>query len=149
MKLQKTHCGLIMMVVTTLVVYSCGNADVQSANVQDTVCPETTCDNIYDDDQERSDMYADSMMDESELEIIEEEVEPAPKPAAKPAAKKTIYVSGYGANGEVWGHVTMTGNKGRGTIHDSEENTLSVTCYKQGDELIAVDQNSRQYVFKI
>ena len=69
-----------------------------------------------------------------------------PKPSAK---KETIYISGFGANGEVWGSVVMHGNKGRGTIHDAQENTLAITCTRQGNELIAIDQNSRQYIFKI
>ncbi|MBQ9473953.1 MAG: hypothetical protein IJU81_06050 [Bacteroidales bacterium] len=69
-----------------------------------------------------------------------------PKPSAK---KETIYISGFGANGEVWGSVVMHGNKGKGTIHDAQENTLAITCTRQGNELIAIDQNSRQYIFKI
>lgn len=76
------------------------------------------------------------------------------KPAApaKPKTKttpETIYVETYGAQGKVWGHVTMNGDRGTGTIHDYDENTLSVTVTRHGNELFAVDQNSRQYVFKL
>ncbi|MBR1792591.1 MAG: hypothetical protein IJ764_03020 [Bacteroidales bacterium] len=94
--------------------------------------------------------------------IIEPEPEPEPmpapapapvvkkKPMAQPSAKsETVYVSSYDEKGPVWGHVTMTGDKGTGTIHDSEENTFSVKCIRKGKELWAYDQNSRQYVFKL
>lgn len=62
---------------------------------------------------------------------------------------RTIYVSTHGAQGEVWGHVRMTGNTGRGTIHDQDENTLSITVTRHGNELYGTDQNGRQYVFKL
>ena len=55
----------------------------------------------------------------------------------------------YGAQGTVWGHVTLNGDRGSGPIHDVDETTLSVTVTRHGNELFAVDQNSRQYVFKI
>ena len=77
---------------------------------------------------------------------------PVRKVVAAPAPKvepETIYVETYGAQGKVWGHVTMTGDTGTGTIHDADENTLSVTCSRHGNELYAVDQNSRRYVFKL
>lgn len=80
----------------------------------------------------------------------------APKPAPKPVVKKakqepaeTIYVETDGAQGRVWGHVTMRGDRGNGTIHDWDENTLTVSVTRHGNELFAVDQNSRQYVFKL
>ena len=73
------------------------------------------------------------------------------KPAAinKNAKAETIYVETDGAQGRVWGHVTMKGDRGTGTIHDWDENTLAVTVTRHGNELFAVDQNSRQYVFKL
>lgn len=79
---------------------------------------------------------------------------PAPaddiKPAQKNSSKKeTLYISTFGAQGEVWGYVTMTGNSGRGTIHDLEENTLSITVTRHGNELYGTDQNGRGYVFKL
>ena len=99
-----------------------------------------------------------------EAPASEPEVKPAPKPAAAvakaPAPKKaaaprttgkaeTIYVETEGAQGRVWGHVTMRGDRGSGTIHDWDENTLAVSVTRHGNELFAVDQNSRQYVFKL
>lgn len=72
--------------------------------------------------------------------------------AAKPAAKgpaETIYVEADDSRGRVWGHVTMKGDRGTGTIHDEGENTWAVSVTRHGNELYAVDQNSRQYVFKL
>ena len=73
--------------------------------------------------------------------------------AAKAPAKKekgeTLYVETYGAQGRVWGHVTMYGDRGTGTIHDWDENTWAVSVTRHGDELYATDQNSRLYVFKL
>lgn len=73
------------------------------------------------------------------------------QPVAKSGknASETIYVETDGAQGRVWGHVTMKGDRGTGTIHDWDENTLAVSVTRHGDELFAVDQNSRQYVFKL
>lgn len=68
------------------------------------------------------------------------------KEKAKP---ETLYVETDGAQGRVWGHVTMRGDRGTGTIHDWDENTLTVSVTRHGNELFAVDQNSRQYVFKL
>lgn len=103
----------------------------------------------------------DTVMVEPEPEIVEEEPEiieetPAPQPVvARPAVKKepvkdeVLYISGHGANGRVWGHITMKGNKGSGTVTDEHENALTVTCTRQGEELICYDQNSRQYIFRL
>ena len=97
----------------------------------------------------------------TEEEQPAEEVELVPvirkakKEQAKPAVTnknvkaETIYVETDGAQGRVWGHVTMKGDRGTGTIHDWDENTLAVTVTRHGNELFAVDQNSRQYVFKL
>ncbi len=73
----------------------------------------------------------------------------APAPKKEKEKTETIYVETDGAQGRVWGHVTMKGDRGTGTIHDWDENTLTVTVTRHGDELFAVDQNSRQYVFKL
>ena len=77
---------------------------------------------------------------------------PAGTQAGKPAHKgpaETIYVEAEGARGRVWGHVTMRGDRGTGTVHDEGENTWAVSVTRHGNELYAVDQNSRQYVFKL
>ena len=72
-----------------------------------------------------------------------------PKAQTQPPLKGTIYVETDGAQGRVWGHVTMNGDRGTGTIHDWDENTWAVNVTRHGDELFAVDQNSRLYVFKL
>ena len=112
----------------------------------------------------------DGFTDTVELELVPMD-EPEPqesyfeqktKTAAKPAAAQTttatkkgkttpetIYVETDGAQGRVWGHVAMNGDRGTGTIHDWDENTLTVSVTRHGNELYAVDQNSRQYVFKL
>ena len=69
--------------------------------------------------------------------------------ASKNTKPETIYVETEGAQGRVWGHVTMKGDRGTGTIHDWDENTLAVTVTRHCDELFATDQNSRLYVFKL
>ena len=62
---------------------------------------------------------------------------------------ETIYVETDDSHGRVWGHVTMKGDRGTGTVHDEGENTWAVTVTRHGNELYAVDQNSRQYVFRL
>ena len=103
------------------------------------------------------------MVTVNEAPIERPEVKPSkaavrttPAPVRKPAAvqrntgkPETIYVETDGAQGRVWGHVTMYGDRGTGTIHDWDENTLAVNVTRHGDELFATDQNSRQYVFKL
>ena len=99
-----------------------------------------------------------------ELVPVLRKAQPAAKPAAaarpaaqsRPAAQpktnnkaETLYVETEGAQGRVWGHVTMQGDRGTGTIHDWDENTLAVSVTRHGNELFAVDQNSRLYVFKL
>lgn len=74
---------------------------------------------------------------------------PTAKPAKKNNAAETIYVETDDSRGRVWGHVTMKGDRGTGTVHDEGENTWAVTVTRHGNELYAVDQNSRQYVFKL
>lgn len=67
----------------------------------------------------------------------------------QPVRTEKLYVSTFGANGQVWGYVTLHGNSGSGTIHDADENTLSITVTRNGNELNGVDQNGRRYVFKL
>ena len=101
-----------------------------------------------------------------ELVPVLQKAKPAPapkttssstKPTAQQAAQprvqtpkgKKIYVETDGAQGRVWGYVTLDVDRGSGTIHDWDENTLAVSVVRHGNELFAVDQNSRQYVFKL
>ena len=113
-------------------------------------------------EQEQSQIVVEGFTDTVEIEMVPVEEEPQPVAKAKPSPivekgknqrnngkPETIYVETEGAQGRVWGHVTMKGDRGSGTIHDWDENTLSVTVTRHGNELFAVDQNSRQYVFKL
>lgn len=88
--------------------------------------------------------------------IVTTEAEPVKEPAKKQTVtthnngkRETLYISTYGANGKVWGHVTMNGASGRGTIHDEGENSYSITVTRHGNELYGTDQNGRQYVFRL
>lgn len=76
-------------------------------------------------------------------------VKKAPVTQRNNSKAETIYVETEGAQGRVWGHVTMKGDRGTGTIHDWDENIWAVTVTRHGNELFAVDQNSRQYVFRL
>ncbi len=129
-------------------------------SVQDTIVDEAAFQN------DAPDTYAPIYLDESNLLVVGEpeeekvkEEKPTPQRTVAPAAKSNeskpatgrngkIYVHTWGAQGEVWGTVTMNGNTGHGTIHDAGENTYNIRVVRRGNELIATDQNGRQYVFK-
>lgn len=132
---KKGSLLLILMAVTPLFFTGCKHAQPAEEPIFDTV--------VVEPEPEP----------EPEPEIIVEE--PAPAPVARPAVKKepvkeeVLYISGHGANGRVWGHITMKGNKGYGSVTDEHENALTVSCTRQGEELICYDQNSRQYIFRL
>jgi hypothetical protein len=73
----------------------------------------------------------------------------AKKSEATIGGRETLYISTYGANGKVWGHVTMNGRTGHGTIHDDMENSYSIKVTRHGGELFGIDQNGREYVFRL
>lgn len=133
---KKWSLLLIMMAVTPIVLVGCHRSQSVDEQVMDTLELEST------------------PMPEPEPEVMEEMPTPAPQPA-RPAVKKApeteevIYISGHGTNGRVWGHVTMKGDKGKGSVTDEQENALTITCTRHGEELICYDQNSRQYIFKL
>ena len=78
-----------------------------------------------------------------------EPAKPRKQQTSPSVATRQVYVTGYNSFGRLWGYVTMTGDHGTGEIHDEEENHYNVRCTRHGNELFAVDQNSRQYVLKI
>jgi len=127
---------LILMAVTPLFFIGCNQSQNDNEPVLDTV--------VIEPEPEP----------EPEPEIVEPEPVPVPtvhRQAVKkePVQEEVLYISGHGANGRVWGHITMKGNKGKGSVTDEHENALAVTCTRQGEELICYDQNSRQYIFKL
>ena len=129
---------LILMVVTPLLFVGCNQSQNDNESVMDTVMIEPEP----------------APEPEPEPEIVIEEPVRTPVTNRASAKKETpkdevLYISGHGANGRVWGHITMHGNKGKGSVTDEHENALAVTCTRQGEELICYDQNSRQYIFKL
>lgn len=135
MIIKKFRLFLILLAVTSTTLIGCNNDPSEEEPIFDTIAlsepvPEP----------------------EPEPEIVEE---PQPKPTVRTTPRKTpvneevLYISGHGANGRVWGHITMRGDKGTGTVTDERENALSVTCTRKGEELICYDQNSRQYIFRL
>lgn len=135
--LKKCRYGLILLAIMPVVLLGCKHPQPEPEPASDTV------------------VLQPEPQPEPEPVAVAEPPAPAPRPAARPAVKKepaaeeVLYISGHGANGRVWGHITMKGNKGRGTVTDEHENALAVTCTRQGEELICYDQNSRQYIFKL
>lgn len=153
--------------------WSC-NSEISSPSVQDTldsVAPEQE-----DFDESEWDNWLKAYNNNEQQNAATQQQEPDPVPAQTSAPAKSqqvtkpssndlspkphsgsksipngtkIYVSTYGAQGQVWGYVVMNGNSGSGTIHDPDENTLSIRVSRHGNELYAIDQNSRQYVFKL
>lgn len=72
------------------------------------------------------------------------------KAASKVPAGGKMYVHTWGAQGEVWGTVVMSGSTGRGTIHDQDEHTYAIrVAYRNDHELVGTDQNGREYVFRL
>lgn len=134
MKSNRFTLALILLAVTPILFYGCKQAQTPEEPAYDTIALEPEPE------------------PEPEPEIIEApEQKPAPRPVVRkePQKEEVLYISGHGANGRVWGHITMKGNKGRGTVTDEHENALTVTCTRQGEELICYDQNSRQYIFRL
>lgn len=137
----RTLLMLILMVVTALAVASCNRKQVTEEPVADTM--PVAEENYFAD--------ADTTpVPEVEMPPIEPKAAPAPRVVKKePVKEEVLYISGHGTNGRVWGHITMKGDKGYGTVTDEHENALTCNCTRQGEELICYDQNSRQYIFRL
>ena len=140
----------IILIAAALTIVGCKNGkNDEPAMLSESMEYEDTAVEAVEEPENTADDYFDKM-------VAKPEAKPKPKPATHQTAKKTtkepaetIYVETDGAQGRVWGHVTMRGDYGSGTIHDWDENTLTVSVTRHGNELFAVDQNSRQYVFKL
>lgn len=138
---------ILLALCMILMVQACNNDS--SREVMDTVVDEIHYDTVVADTLEADPNPLPEDVDETPVQEVKATAQSAP--AARPVAQKreTLYISTHAAQGEVYGSVTMTGNKGRGTIHDEHENTLSISVTRHGNELFGIDQNGRQYVFKI
>lgn len=153
MKRKFRFLTLIIMSLAAVVLSACGgvSAPLDTA-CTDTIVEKTT--EVETDNQEQitpfdGDVVA-SSSEESEV-AAEPTVQKKQTNGGKTSYgnRETLYISTYGANGKVWGHVTMNGNTGRGTIHDDDENSYSITVTRHGGELFGTDQNGRQYVFRM
>lgn len=156
MKQYNLHFLVILTALASMMVAGCHRVNSENND------PNASVDTLYSESQQTDisssedttayDTIATSNTDPNPLpeEVTEKPKESAAASNSKPAVKReNLYISTHGAQGEVWGHVTMQGNTGKGTIHDQDENTLSITVTRHGKELYGVDQNGRQYVFKL
>lgn len=153
---MKQKNAFSIIIFTSLAIASC-NSDLSKQPTIDSSSTELEA--VDDVDIPIIDETADN--DESllstETQTTEEQIEEqrqnkstkAKTSAPSVGGKETIYISTYGANGKVWGHVTMNGNRGRGTIHDDDENSYTITVTRHGAELHGIDQNGREYIFRM
>lgn len=152
MKIRESVFVLIMMTVTLTLTSACGGDNREADNKalpSDSLGADTLA-------MPEADIDTDTL---ATVPVEEESPkEPTPKPSTVKrntpvkeynGGKETMYISTYGANGKVWGHVTLNGKTGRGTIHDEDENSYSITVTRHGGELFGTDQNGRQYVFRL
>lgn len=143
---------LVLSLMVVLFAAACGGGAEPNSDLEDSVALSAAAD---EPEAFAAEVGEGEAADTVAEEAAPEPVVPATQTSRKPAssgyggAKETIYVSTYGANGKVWGYVTMNGNTGRGTIHDDNENTLSIRVTRHGGELFGIDQNGREYVFRM
>lgn len=162
MKYKKTPFPLIMTTFVIALCISCNGSNTPAAptgNVEndsyEAPADETGIDIVtpLDGDDgaapifERDSSDYNAAVAEPEAKPAQQQKQKVDKPSY--GGKETLYISTYGANGKVWGHVTMNGKTGRGTIHDDDENSYSITVTRHGGELYGTDQNGRQYVFRL
>ncbi len=148
MNAKNISFSLILTLFSIFLTVACANAASDNLNTSDTVAGE---DNPVEIDESTPTTEEDETVETSQISENTQStvVKTTQKKEASYGRKETIYISTYGANGKVWGHVTMNGNTGRGTIHDDDENSYSITVTRHGGELYGTDQNGRQYVFKM
>ena len=136
---RRTLLVLIMTTVTAMAVVACNRSKAPEESIADTM--EAVDENYFTEPDTTP---------TPEVELSPVEPKPAPRVVKKePVKEEVLYISGHGANGRVWGHITMKGDKGYGSVTDEHENALTCNCTRQGEELICYDQNSRQYIFRL
>ena len=156
----KKYCNVLFISLLLLFFgVACSNGESSNSELSDSLSlSATVSDELSQDEPEALMMELGEAEPQAAVDQTPEEA-PKEKPASQTkskaaapsygGAKETIYISTYGANGKVWGYVTMSGNTGRGTIHDDNENTLSIKVTRHGGELFGIDQNGREYVFRM
>ena len=152
MKQKNTFYTLIIIL---FVMVSCNSQPSKQPTI-DTPTTNTSQDDDYDSPV-MDEMSTMGEGEEADLSNTDEQQQETPKnktaktktQSTSMSGKETLYISTYGANGKVWGHVTLNGNHGRGTIHDDDENSYTITVTRHGGELHGIDQNGREYVFRM
>ena len=154
MKYKKTHYILIMILFAVAATISCNRSVDNTAPADTNITVSDTEGIVNIDTLDAALLFENDTIDYNTTTTPEPKTEPTKNkkqtsgtPSYK--GKETLYISTYGANGKVWGHVTMNGNTGRGTIHDDDENSYSITVTRHGNELHGTDQNGRLYVFTL
>ena len=144
MNRKKYSLSLILLAVTPLLFTSCNSCQSPQEPIHDTII-------VYSAPEEAPGMDI-PMPDEpvAQQTVAKQAArQAATRKAAQAKQEEVLSIAGHGANGRVWGHIIMNGDKGRGTVTDEHENALAVTCTRRGEELICYDQNSRQYIFRL
>ena len=152
MERKNLSFALIVTILAAVSMTACNGRETEKKNVDTPVADTEAMVNI--DTMDISSLFENDVTDSSAtVATRDQESAPQTRKAEKKAApsrgRETLYISTYGANGKVWGHVTMNGNTGRGTIHDDDENSYSITVTRHGNELHGTDQNGRLYVFNL
>ena len=138
MNIKYFRYAFILLAVTPILFIGCNRSQPTPEPVYDTIAIEPEPEPVIEE----------PVVEEP---VVKRNTTPVQRQSVRkePQKEEVLYISGHGANGRVWGHITMKGNKGRGSVTDEHENALTVTCTRQGEELICYDQNSRQYIFKL
>lgn len=138
MNIKYFRYAFILLAVTPILFIGCNRSQPTTEPVYDTIAIEPEPEPVIEE----------PVVEEP---VVKRNTTPVQRQSVRkePQKEEVLYISGHGANGRVWGHITMKGNKGRGSVTDEHENALTVTCTRQGEELICYDQNSRQYIFRL
>lgn len=144
------------LIIISFAIASCNSQSTKQPTIDTSATDEEQIEDSYNNSAEATlvidDEYESEQLQTTEQQPQESQQNKSSKARAQAptmGGKETLYISTYGANGKVWGHVTMNGNKGRGTIHDDDENSYSITVTRHGGELFGIDQNGREYVFRL